>query len=36
MNGRMHENETILLKDRIERVVNGLMLPPPEPGSFSL
>ena len=27
---------SILLKDGIERVVNGLKLPPPEPGSFSL
>ena len=27
---------SILLKDGIERVVNGLQLPPPEPGSFSL
>lgn len=27
---------SILLKDGVERVVNGLQLPPPEPGSFSL
>jgi GxxExxY protein len=27
---------SVLLKDGIERVVNGLQLPPPEPGSFSL
>ena len=27
---------SILVKDGIERVVNGLQLPPPEPGSFSL
>jgi len=27
---------SILLKDGIERVVNGLQLPMPEPGSFSL
>lgn len=27
---------SILLKDGIERIVNGLQLPPPEPGSFSL
>src|SRR5256885_6424585 len=26
---------SVLLKDGIERVVNGLQLPPPEPGSFS-
>jgi GxxExxY protein len=26
----------IVLKDGISRVVNGLQLPPPEPGSFSL
>ena len=27
---------SVLLKDGIERVVNGLHLPSPEPGSFSL
>ena len=27
---------SVLLKDGIDRVVNGLQLPPPEPGSFSL
>jgi GxxExxY protein len=27
---------SILLKDGIERIVNGLKLPPPEPGSFNL
>lgn len=27
---------SIVLKDGISRVVNGLQLPPPEPGSFSL
>ncbi len=27
---------SVLLKDGIERVVNGLQLPPPKPGSFSL
>lgn len=27
---------SIVLKDGIERIVNGLKLPPPEPGSFSL
>lgn len=27
---------SIVLKDGISRVVNGLKLPPPEPGSFSL
>ena len=26
----------LVLKDGISRVVNGLRLPPPEPGSFSL
>jgi GxxExxY protein len=27
---------SVLLKDGIERVVNGLKLPPPEPGSFRI